>query len=300
MRVSLCYLKVPCAAQPRAHGGGTSLCSKLRARGNAVLEQPVGGTSVPFPCPSANLLTTKKSRITTVLSLNAALSESETSIRAIYLLANLRGEKKKKRQLPQGGCCSSQMGGQWNLFQLHMYFPSRNACERAPLCRAAAAWCCFATSRGSGGPCWKMELDGHGIGRGKEAATFQLRNQELRIMQKRLEKTLLISSDFTASRFFQGAEPQLLNSKITLRRAQQQNRQIVIKVLNLRHRSHKLWGRSKENIIPAIFSFQLPNKVFLQLKIRGKNREKGKSICKNRREREFKEAKELFLQFQIF
>lgn len=54
-----------------------------------------------------------------------------------------------------------------------------------------------------------MELDGHGIGRGKEAATFQLRNQELRIMQKRLEKTLLISSDFTASRFLQGAEPQL-------------------------------------------------------------------------------------------
>lgn len=90
-------MKVPCAAQPRAHGGGTSLCSKLRARGNAVLEQPVGGTSVPFPCASATLLTTKKSRITTVLSLNAALSESETSIRAIYLLANLRGKKKKNK-----------------------------------------------------------------------------------------------------------------------------------------------------------------------------------------------------------
>lgn len=102
MRVSLCYLKVPCAAQPRAHGGGTSLCSKLRARGNAVLEQPVGGTSVPFPCPSAALLTTKKSRITTVLSLNAALSESETSIRAIYLLANLRGKKKKIKTASPG------------------------------------------------------------------------------------------------------------------------------------------------------------------------------------------------------
>lgn len=38
MGLSLCYLKVLNAALTRAHGGGTSLCSELRARGNAVLE----------------------------------------------------------------------------------------------------------------------------------------------------------------------------------------------------------------------------------------------------------------------
>lgn len=38
MGVSLCYLKVPYAALTRAHGGGTSLSSELRARGNAVPE----------------------------------------------------------------------------------------------------------------------------------------------------------------------------------------------------------------------------------------------------------------------
>lgn len=94
---------MPTVVAPRcaaSSGRGATLCSSSLSGGpqfpSLVLQQP----SSPQ----------KKSRVTTVLSLNAALSESETSIRAIYLLANLRGKKKNKRQLPQGGCCSSQMG----------------------------------------------------------------------------------------------------------------------------------------------------------------------------------------------
>lgn len=44
MGVSLCYLKVPCAALTRAHGGGTSLC-RVACQGepqfpSLVLQQP--------------------------------------------------------------------------------------------------------------------------------------------------------------------------------------------------------------------------------------------------------------------
>lgn len=81
----MCYLKVPCAALTRAHGDGTSLVQSSLSGGpqlpSLVLQQP----SSPR----------KKSRITEVLGLNTALTESETSIRAIDLLTNLREKKKK-------------------------------------------------------------------------------------------------------------------------------------------------------------------------------------------------------------
>lgn len=43
----------------------------------------------------------------------------------------------------------------------------------------------------------------------RQQPLFSCEIKELRIRQKRLEKTLLIYSDFTTSRFLQGAEPQL-------------------------------------------------------------------------------------------
>lgn len=87
-----------------------------------------GETSVPFPCPSATLLTTKKPRITKVLGLNTALTQSETSIRAMYLLTHLR----KKKKLPQDGCCSSQMGSE-TCFSCTCAFLA-GTCVKEPLC----------------------------------------------------------------------------------------------------------------------------------------------------------------------
>ena len=125
------------------------------------------GRSVPFPCPSAMLLTTEKSAMNQVLGPNRAYIKSETSIRAIYLFTNCR---KKIRQFPQGGSCSSQMGTVTR-FSRTCAFQART-CLKGPLCallQLPSSW--FATSRGFGGPCWKMEMYVHGAVRGNKAAT---------------------------------------------------------------------------------------------------------------------------------
>lgn len=192
MGVSLCYLKVPCAALTRAHGDGTSLVQ------SSLLGEPQF-PSLVLQQPSSPR---KKSRITEVLGLNTALTESETSIRAIYLLTNLR-EKKKK--LPQDGCCSSQMGS-GTCFSCTCAFLA-GTCVKEPLCAGLQLpGAALPPPVALEAPAGRWSWTGRAAAGARQQPLFSCEIKELRIRQKRLEKTLLIYSDFTTSRFLQ---PQL-------------------------------------------------------------------------------------------